>query len=304
MKKRIVVIFSVTVLAVYVFSFSVAEAQLAGVETGYVNNKGVNIHYVKQGEGQLILFLHGFPDFWYTWKPIMNQLSKDYTTVAIDLRGYNKSDSPKGLEHYKMTALMSDVVAVIDHFSDDGAIIVANDWGGAIAWQVTAYFPEKVKAMAALNIPHPSSLFSYLRENPSTSEYTDKYRTDGAATNTSAEELARLVADETEMEAYTQAFRRSDFQAMFNYYKANYPKPVKGGSVINQKRMPEINQPLMIIHGLKDTAFPPGMLANFWEWTTGEISVQLFPDSGHFIQKEKPERISKALHAWLKDLGF
>src|SRR5256885_9534110 len=92
------------------------------VEHGYADNNGVKIHYASLGSGPLIVMIHGFPDFWYTWRNQMVALAPHYQAVALDLRGYNLSDKPKGVENYAMTHLVGDVQAVIRHLGRDKAI--------------------------------------------------------------------------------------------------------------------------------------------------------------------------------------
>ena len=109
------------------------------VKHGYVNNDGVKIHYASLGTGPLVIMIHGFPDFWYTWRYQMKGLSNHFRTVAIDLRGYNLSDKPKSVDQYSMDILVQDIVSVIRQLSDSvdqKAIVVGHDWGGAIAWSL------------------------------------------------------------------------------------------------------------------------------------------------------------------------
>lgn len=101
---------------------------------GYAKNGDVRIHYVTAGEGPLVVMLHGFPDYWFTWRHQIRELASSYRVVAVDLRGYNQSDKPEGVARYAMPLLMSDVTAVMDELDEEQAIIVGNDWGGAIAW--------------------------------------------------------------------------------------------------------------------------------------------------------------------------
>ena len=105
------------------------------VTHGYADNNGVKIHYVTAGEGPLVVMIHGFPDFWYSWRHQMEALRDEFQVVAIDQRGYNLSDQPQGVENYAMPALVGDVAAVIRHLDADKATIVGHDWGGAVAWQ-------------------------------------------------------------------------------------------------------------------------------------------------------------------------
>src|SRR5580704_13830469 len=100
----------------------------ASVEHGYADSNGVKIHYASLGKGQLIVMIHGFPDYWYTWRAQMEALADSYQCVAIDQRGYNLSDKPKGVENYDVRLLVGDVVAVIKSVGRDKAIIVGHDW--------------------------------------------------------------------------------------------------------------------------------------------------------------------------------
>jgi hypothetical protein len=110
------------------------------VEHGYADSNGVKIHYARLGpkkgdksKAPLIIMIHGFPDFWYTWRDQMEALSDNYQLVAIDQRGYNLSDKPKGVENYDIKFLVGDVVAVIKHLGRDKAVVVGHDWGGMVA---------------------------------------------------------------------------------------------------------------------------------------------------------------------------
>src|SRR5262245_27770197 len=101
---------------------------------GFVDSGGVRIHYVTKGTGPLVVLIHGFPDYWYSWRRQIPALAKHFQVVAIDLRGYNQSDQPKGVEKYAIDKLVGDVDAVLAHFGQKKATIVGHDWGGYIAW--------------------------------------------------------------------------------------------------------------------------------------------------------------------------
>ena len=101
------------------------------VEHGHADSDGVKIHYASLGEGPLVVMIHGFPDFWYTWRDQMDALASDYKVVALDQRGYNRSDKPEGVANYRVPLLVADVAAVIRHHGEDSAIIVGHDWGAS-----------------------------------------------------------------------------------------------------------------------------------------------------------------------------
>src|SRR5258706_14891792 len=124
------------ILILLLFTGAALAADIeARVQHGYADLNGVKIHYASLGKGPLMVMIHGFPDFWYTWREQMAELSSQYQTVAIDERGYNLSGKPKGVYNYDMSLLVGDVAAVIKHLGREKAIIVGHDSGGAVAWQ-------------------------------------------------------------------------------------------------------------------------------------------------------------------------
>src|SRR5580698_8380869 len=136
------------------------------VKNGYADSNGVKIHYASLGKGPLIVMIHGFPDYWYTWRDQMAALSRNYQCVAIDQRGYNLSDKPKGVENYDVRLLVGDVAAVIKSLGHDKAIIVGHDWGGFVAWQFALNLPQMTDRLIILNLPHPRGLRRELTNNP------------------------------------------------------------------------------------------------------------------------------------------
>ena len=95
---------------------------------------GVRLHYVECGSGPLVILLHGFPEFWYAWRYQIPVLAAGYRVIALDQRGYNVSDKPKGVRHYRLETLLDDVRGIIHHAGEQSAVVVGHDWGGAIAW--------------------------------------------------------------------------------------------------------------------------------------------------------------------------
>ena len=155
------------------------------VKHGYAESQGgVKIHYASLGErgrhAPLVVMIHGFPDFWYSWRHQMEALSDRFQVVAIDQRGYNLSDKPKGVENYDMRLLVGDVAAVIRHLERDKATIVGHDWGGVVAWQFAMNLPQMTENLIILNLPHPNGLLRELRSNPEqnkNSEYARNFQT-------------------------------------------------------------------------------------------------------------------------------
>lgn len=280
------------------------------VQHKYANNEGVKIHYVTKGEGPVLIMLHGFPDFWYTWRYQIADLSKDYKVVAVDLRGYNKSDKPEGVGNYSMSILMKDLIAVIDDLKLEKATIIANDWGGAIAWQLATFYPDRVDKLIVCNIPHPAGIGRYLADNPQTGQYAQDFKKEGAEKTLSAEGLADIHSGLSDLERkrYVEAFKNSSFAGMLNYYKANYPSASSNPTVSPRPNPPQIRKvksPVLMIHGMKDNALPPGMLNNSWDYVDNELTIKTIPGAGHFVQQEAHERVTTMIRNWLsasKDL--
>ena len=158
----------------------ISEAEALALEEKaehrYANNNGVKIHYALYGTGPLVVFLHGFPDYWLTWRHQMLALSRSFRSAALDMRGYNLSDKPKGVENYNINRLVDDAAAVIAAEGEKSAVIVGHDWGGATAWNIAMRRPELVEKLAILNMPHPYSLARELATNPDQVKYSQYAR--------------------------------------------------------------------------------------------------------------------------------
>ncbi|MBI2422779.1 MAG: alpha/beta hydrolase [Candidatus Hydrogenedentes bacterium] len=292
---------ALTVLVVLALGLSAgAQGILDKVEHGFADNNGVKIHYASLGEGPLVVMIHGFPDFWYTWRSQMEALSPHYRCVAIDQRGYNESDKPKGQENYDMMLLVSDVAAVIKHLGAEKAIVVGHDWGGVVAWMTGIFQPAVVEKLVILNLPHPKCMARELANNPEqqkNSGYARAFQMPDAHKTLNATALAGFVAKDAETKAiYEAAFTKSDFEAMLNYYKQNYPKEPY---VENTMEMPNVQAPVLQFHGLKDTALMPGGLNDTWKYLDNTYTLVTVPSAGHWVQHDAPEVINSTLLSWL-----
>jgi pimeloyl-ACP methyl ester carboxylesterase len=130
----------------------------------YIVSNGVKLHYVTQGEGPLLLFLHGFPEFWYSWRHQIPEFAKDYHVVALDLRGYNNSDKPHDPGSYTLEELVLDIEGVVQGLGYERCFLVGHDWGGVVAWGFAYTYPEMVEKLAILNMPHPAKFLEGIRQ--------------------------------------------------------------------------------------------------------------------------------------------
>lgn len=269
---------------------------------GYADSAGVKIHYAALGDPAkpLIIFIHGFPDYWYTWREQMKVLSKDYYCVAIDQRGYNLSDKPKGGDNYQMKYLIADVIAVIKHLKREKATVVGHDWGGAVAWGVAINAPQYVEKLIILNLPHLRGVQRELANNPAqqkNSAYARQFQKEGAHKLLMPEMLASWVKDKDAKQKYVEAFKRSDIECMLHYYKQNYPKEPY---VEDKSPVVKVKCPVLMIHGLADTALLPAMLNNTWDWLDNELTLVTIPKAGHFVQQDATEQVNRAMVKWLQ----
>jgi pimeloyl-ACP methyl ester carboxylesterase len=302
------------------FALACSLQTAAGAELGedeFADSDGVKIHYVTMGKGPLVVMIHGFPDYWYTWRAQMPELAKHFQVVAVDMRGYNQSDKPQGVENYAMPKLVGDIDAVVRHCKADKAIIVGHDWGGIVAWTYAMTFPDKTDKLVILNLPHPKGLARELANNPQqqkNSQYARNFQQPDAvaklvaqakavgAKGTDHEIVAQAlsfwVRDPEAKKKYVEAFKQSDPECMLNYYKANYPRePYTYSEESNQ--YPPVKCPVLMFHGLKDKALLPGALNGTWNWLEKDLTLITIPEADHFVQQDAAEKVTKCMVGWL-----
>ncbi len=298
--KRFSVSFGLLAVLLFLSTSVLAKDDLEKrVKHDYADSNGVKIHYASLGKGPLIVMIHGFPDFWYSWRDQMAALAATYQVVAIDQRGYNLSDKPKGVDNYAMPLLVGDVAAVIKHLGKDKAIVIGHDWGGIVAWTLAMMKPEMVEKLIILNLPHPRGLNRELVNNPQqqkNSQYARNFQQEGAHTRLTAEGLAGWVKDPEAKKKYIEAFKRSDFEAMLNFYKRNYPREPY---TLDTSPVVKIKMPVLMIHGLNDTALLAGALNNTWEWLEKDLTLVTVPGAGHFVQQDASDMVTRSIKMWL-----
>ena len=281
-----------------------ASAQ-AAPQDKYAANNGVKIHYVVDGQGPLVVMIHGFPDYWGTWKPLMAELNKaGYRTAALDTRGYNLSDKPEGEAAYAMPNLIGDVGAVIAAEGQKNAIIIGHDWGAAISWQVVFNRPDLVNKLVIMSVPHPVGFAREMATNvdqQKNSQYARNFQQPGFEKNLTAEGLASWVKDPAQKAAYVEAFKRSNFTSMLNYYRANYPKTTGEPSGVTAPNPPPIKVPVLVIHGMKDTALNAAGHAGVWNHVAEDTTILMIPSAGHFVQHDAEALVNKTVRSCLNE---
>jgi len=142
---------------------------VVGVEHDRIATNGITLHVAQAGpaDGELVVLLHGFPEPWWGWRNQIPALAASgFRVLAPDQRGYNFSDKPAGRGAYRMDTLARDIVGLIDATGRNRAAVIGHDWGGAIAWWLATYHPDRVRRVAVLNCPHPLVFSRILRRSP------------------------------------------------------------------------------------------------------------------------------------------
>jgi len=246
--------------------------------------------------------LHGFPAFWYTWRDQMPALAKQFQVVAIDLRGYNKSDQPQRVENYTMEKLAGDLAAVLQHFKQDKATIVGHDWGGGRLVVFRDDPPREGRTArhsqpAAPKCQSPANLANN-PEQQKASQYARDFQKPDAAKKVPAAMLRFGVKEADARKVYAEALGRSSMEGMLNYYKANYFKePYK-----DDKTFPPVKCPVLMIHGLKDPYLLPGALNDTWKYVEKDFTLVTVPQAGHFVHRDAPELVTKTMLRCLRRL--
>jgi pimeloyl-ACP methyl ester carboxylesterase len=289
-----------------------AESMPAFAE-GYKEVNGVRLHYVEQGQGPLLLLLHGFPEFWYSWRHQIPFLAQRFHVVAPDLRGYNLSDKPQGVSQYFMDKLTGDVLALIRAFDAEKAVVVGHDWGGVIAWDVAAFHPEAVERLVILNAPHPTAFLRELSRNPRqirSSWYVFMFQLprlpEWYASRGNFEMLERVFRgwvhrketfSEEDIRLYKQAMGQPGcLTAAINYYRGLFRAP---GAFQRLRRYPKIRVPTLLVWGEDDRALTIELTCNLDPYFEAPLQIRRIPGCSHWVQQERPEEVNRFLEEFL-----
>ena len=269
------------------------------VEHSMVDVGEVTLHVACQGQGPTIILLHGFPEFWYGWNPILNDLAQRFRVIIPDQRGYNLSDKPEQVNAYRMSRLATDMEALIKVVSPEGvAAVVGHDWGGAIAWTLAHQSSHLVERLVVLNAPHPNVFARELQNNPTqraASAYITFLLGERAHDFLQANDyrnLARSFEDflsPQELAHYRRAWSQPGaLQAMLNWYRANVDEDL---NIINDQVI-SVDIPTHVLWGQRDSALLEGNLIGLEDYAP-ELSIERLHDAGHWIVHDAPEKVTK-----------
>ena len=290
----------------------------------YVSVNGIRLHCVCEGAGELVLFLHGFPEFWYAWRRQLAEFGREWLAVAVDLPGYNLSDKPAEVARYRASALLEDIRACAAHFSGGRPfVLVGHDWGGALAWAFALAHPEALSRLVIVNAPHPAifaRLLAQDREQQAASQYMLTFRAPGAEALLSRDgyqALAAIVLDplmragvfsEADRAAYLEAWARPGaLTGGLNYYRASRlaPPDLRDPGAAPPLVAPAppaealtVRVPTLVIWGEKDTALLVRNLEGL-ERFVPELTVRRIANGSHWVVHEQPELVNAAIREFL-----
>lgn len=291
-------------------------------QSQYADVNGIRMHYVSVGDGKLVMFVHGFPEFWSEWETQLIEFGKDYQAVALDMRGYNLSSKPVDVEQYHIKNLIEDLRALAEHLGHDKFIMVAHDWGGAVAWSFAIRHPDWLEKLIIINAPHPAVFARELLNNPDqqkASQYMLLFRSTEAEQILSENNYARLLnalfqfGSKWEM---TEQIRLKYIEAWsqpgaltggLNYYRVSplHPPTSKAdeehiqGVMDLPHEMFEVKVPTLVIWGELDQALLTGNLDGLEDYV-GDLTVKRIPDGTHWVIHEQPGLVNSLIRDFIK----
>ncbi|XP_067892456.1 epoxide hydrolase 4 [Heterodontus francisci] len=281
-----------------------------------IKESGLRFHYVAAGERgkPLMLLLHGFPEFWYSWRYQLQEFKSVFRVVAVDLRGYGESDAPIGRENYQLDCLITDVKDIVESLGYKKCVLIGHDWGGLIAWCFAIYYPEMVNKIVILNCPHPTAFCDYMVRHPSQlikSSYlfffqvpwlpefvltiSDfkvlKYLFTSQSTGIRTKGC-RMTSDE--IEAYLYIFSQPGaFSGPLSHFRNIF-----SSLPLNQN---EVMSPTLLLWGEKEEFLEFGMAEVTKTYVRNRFRLSVVPEASHWLQQDQPEVVNNLIWAFLKE---
>lgn len=294
---------------------SIREGQFAEL------SNGTRLHYASAGEPgkPLVLFLHGFPEFWYAWHEQLIEFGHDHYAIAPDLRGFNLSSMPQDAAAYKAKHIIEDLRLFTGQLGYDKFDLVAHDWGGAIAWNFAIGLPGLLKRLAIVNAPHPYLFMRALTHDPAqrkASDYMNWLRAEGSEAALAKDGFALMDGffngmGQPKAQWFTAELREK-YHACWargltggvNYYRASplHPPTEDNPGPLKLDLKPgdfRVTVPTLVIWGENDMALPKS-LAEGLETVVPDLRLERVPDGTHWVIHEQPALVNRLLREFLK----
>jgi len=278
-----------------------------GVEIEHrdIVTNGIRLHCAIAGppDGDLVIALHGFPEFWRGMSGVITDLARaGYRVVAPDQRGYNLSEKPEGIDAYSVDEMALDVVGLIDAMGRESAHVVGHDWGAAVAWWLALTRPERVRRLVVINVPHPSVFAREVRGNRKQlrkSWYIFAIQVPAlperlAFGRRTRQRFSRAIAGTANPGSFTPDYlahlreawaQPGAAQGMLNWYRASVRR--RPGRLADKR----VHVPTLIIWGRKDVALSDSMVQPSAD-LCDDVRVEWFDDATHWVLHDEPERTS------------
>ena len=273
------------------------------IEEVYIETNGVKLHTVIIGTGEPLILLHGFPEFWYCWKDVIPGLKDKYKLIIPDMRGYNLSDKPEGVENYSLKILVDDIKVLSEKLNLGKFYLAGHDWGGVVAWGFGEKYPELLKKLIILNAPHliifnnllmkkrdktqvkaSGYIFRFLQPNGEKFLFEKdfqalRFAVFGMATN-------KKAFSDFDKEKYVEAWSQPGaITAGVNYYRASAANPS-----VAEDWNGIINVPTLVIHGMKDMALTPKILDGLEEYVK-DLKIVRIENASHWVLVDDPKSV-------------
>ena len=267
------------------------------IEEKFVETNNIKLHTIVIGEGPPLVLLHGFPDFWYGWKSVITSLKKYYKLIIPDMRGYNLSDKPEGVEKYKIEILVEDIKGLIESLSLGKVFLAGHDWGGVVAWAFAEKYPELLQKLAILNAPHMKIfqqklrtdkkqqkasfyIFEFLKPDGEKFLFKDDYKWLKFAVFEGMKNKSNLT--DFDKEQYLNAWTQPGaILGGVNYYRANVSFDDWTG---------KIAVPTLVIHGMKDSAVLSSVLNGLSDYVD-DLKIVRAENSSHWVMHDQPKLV-------------
>lgn len=280
----------------------------------YVQLDEVRLHVVEAGEGPLVVLLHGFPEFWYSWRfqiPVL--VRQGFRVVAPDMRGYNLSDKPAGVRAYRLERLAADVAQLVDRLGERRAAVVGHDWGGYVAWWFAMRHPDRLSRLCVLNCPHPEHALGMMRSRTQLKKssymlfFQLPWLPERALTRNGGAALRQLLRrdperegafSEADIDRYVQALSGGSTSAAINYYRAL----LRRSPFSLRRALRPIEAPVQVIWGARDRHLgiefsrPSSALVP-------DLAYEVIEDASHWVQVDRPAKVNARLKQFLDPLG-
>lgn len=282
-------------------------------------SNGIRLHYASAGDPgkPLLLFLHGFPEFWWAWQQQLSDFGGEYYAVAPDLRGYNLSDQPAEVSAYRAKHLVEDLRLLIAHLGATRCKLVAHDWGGALAWNLALSAPQLLERLVIINAPHPYLFWRALNLDPvqqAASRYMNwlcEPQSEALLAANDFKRMDQLLGDPDHAPPWYAAEQKARYRQAWahglrgpvNYYRASplHPPTPQDPAASALQWKPEdfkVHVPTRVIWGESDIALKASLLDGL-DTLVDDLAIVRIPEGTHWVVHEQPQRITQLIRGFL-----